>query len=330
MSNDSDRRMTGEFQAVDLLVAICIVGLLIGVTLPALQRAHGPARRAQCQNNLKQLGLAMTLYATCHNSLPSCSQGVANRQSGLIVILPELEQENLYNQIVGRLNTATMTYPAMGPAPWIKGYPPWFQQLELLDCPSDPNVGDKPSTSYAFCVGDVARIYDKRTTPRGAFAPGQNLQLARFRDGLSNTIMMGEISYGRLAINQPARYLDNPGLCRKNAFNSLSLSIPRTRGYRWADGGAGPAMFNTILPPNSSSCAVGGSDGVNGLYSLASYHSDCAQVVFCDGSVLAIHEDIDTGNLSKPPIAPGASGESPYGVWGALGTTSSGEDVTDY
>ena len=173
-------------------------------------------------------------------------------------------------------------------------------------------------------AGDITRIYDQQQ-PRGAFAPGQFISLQSFKDGKSNTILMGEIRYGLLAVNQPESYLDKPILCIEDSPNEVPIDHPRNRGYRWADGGAGPAMFSTILPPKSISCAVGGTNGVNGVYSVGSWHPGGAYVLLADGSTRFIATDIDTGNLSQAPIAADGSGESPYGVWGALGTRDSGD-----
>ncbi|MBI1248494.1 DUF1559 domain-containing protein [bacterium] len=352
VNTNSGRRSTAGVSLVELLALIFIIALLLAMMLPALNQTCSPARQTQCTNNLRQLGIAIINYAACRpsNSLPSCTRGDTDRRSGLVAILPNLDESALHEQIALPLKTPQASFPAMGPTPWVKDYPPWSQRIDVLVCSSDRNIVDGAATSYVFCVGDVTRIYDKQQRPagefvpvqwrfganhkprkpRGAFSPGQSLSLDSFTDGTSNTILMGETNYGKLAINQPVIYLDRPFHCLKDSPRQVPSDHPRTRGYRWADGGAGPAMFSTILPPNSISCAVGGSDGVNGVYSVGSYHPGGAQVLMADGSVQFISEDIDTGDLSQPPIAPGASGESPYGVWGALGTTNAGDQSEPY
>ncbi|MBI1248496.1 DUF1559 domain-containing protein [bacterium] len=340
MNTTSRRRFNAGFTIVELLVVIAIIALLVALFFPAVRTSREAARRIQCSNDLKQMGLGLHNYHDTFEVLPSCSGGIApnetdmtssaSRLSGLVVLLPFLEQDGLYEQISQPLKTPMMTYPAMGAAPWDEEYEPWHRRIDAFICPSEPESDrDQPSTSYVFCVGDVTRIYDQQP-PRGVFAPGQFISLKDIEDGTSNTVMMGEIQYGWLTVNQPERYLDQPGLCIDDSPSQAPLDHPRTRGYRWADGGAGPAMFSTTLPPNTISCAVGGSDGVNGVYSLGSDHPGGGQVVLCDGSVQFISEAIDTGDLSQLPIAPDASGESPYGVWGALGTRSSGEVIKDY
>lgn len=166
-----------------------------------------------------------------------------------------------------------------------------------------------------------------------------------FTDGTSNTIAMGEIGtpsglsvIGQFAIGQRSSMLSNPSMClgvlakprEKNYPKGLPLGEPG-RGGRWADGAAGFSLFNTVLPPNSPSCAVGGAHAVDGIYSVGSWHPGGAQVAMTDGSVRFISETIDAGDASRPPVTPEqlANGliASPYGVWGAIGTSTGGEDV---
>jgi hypothetical protein len=106
------------------------------------------------------------------------------------------------------------------------------------------------------------------------------------------------------------------------------------RGGRWADGAAGFSLVNTVLPPNSPSCAVGGADAVDGVYSAGSVHPNVVLAVFADGHTQAITKNIDAGDPNKPPpsseqLTAGALA-SPYGIWGALGTIAGWEKVGDF
>ena len=110
---------------------------------------------------------------------------------------------------------------------------------------------------------------------------------------------------------------------------------PIGRGGHWADGRAGIALFNTILPPNSPGAAIGGSEGVDGIYSAGGPHPGVTVVALCDGSTYCISNDVDAGDASHPTLkdeemTPGK--ESPYGLWGAAGTINDGEiiDITDF
>ena len=102
----------GGFTLVELLVVITIIGILIALLLPAVQAAREAARRLQCQNNLKQIGLAVLNYETRHKYFPPSSQWAAaelpdipnipfanQRRIGSCLILPYLEQQALYDSI---------------------------------------------------------------------------------------------------------------------------------------------------------------------------------------------------------------------------------------
>jgi type II secretory pathway pseudopilin PulG len=356
----TDEARTG-FTLVELLVVIGIILLLIGLLLPAVRRSGGAARRMQCSNNLKQLGLALHNYHDAYGHLPAAMGGTgigptpmlgnANRLSGIVALLPYIEQEALWKQISSPLESCGVAYPAMGPAPWIAEYPPWQADLAMLRCPNaKEKKPDKGQTNFAFCIGDMIRQIHEAEQLRGAFACGMTSRFEDVTDGTSNTIAMGEIGtaaglsvIGQFAINQPAAILTNPALCnevrapsRKTDY-AKGVSLDSSgRGSRWADGAGGFSLFNTVLPPNSPSCAAVGAHAVDGIYSAGSYHPGGSQVVLLDGSVRFISESIDAGEPTRPPVSPElllgeCALESPYGVWGALGTAAGHEKVpVDY
>ena len=105
---------------------------------------------------------------------------------------------------------------------------------------------------------------------------------------------------------------------------------PGLSGSDYPCAGAGGTGFNTILPPNGPSCnsedrTWKGFQRGNGIYSAGSYHPGIVQVCMVDGSVQVVNDTIDTGNLNAPTPT---SGQSPYGIWGALGTRAAGEVVS--
>ncbi|PQO31656.1 DUF1559 domain-containing protein [Blastopirellula marina] len=337
------------FTLVELLVVIAIIGILIAMFFPTIRTSREGARRMQCSNNLKQLGLALHNYHDTHGSFPICAGGTEGgidiesnqgRLSGLVALLPYLEQQTLGETISVPQTYGDQTYPAMGPAPWVKEYQPWQVKLDALACPSNTEPeSDWSPTNYVFSLGDIASPIADPTNPRGMFAPGRFTKLSDVQDGTANTIMMSEVATaharrlgGNFAIDQPREMLENPALCWKVAggggtYPAEVVLHKYGRGYQWSDGGAGPALFNTILPPNSPSCAVDGMEAVDGFYSVASYHPGGVNAVFGDASVRFVTNDIDTGELLSPVVKPKKARTNPWGVWGAMGSIAGGDEV---
>jgi prepilin-type processing-associated H-X9-DG protein len=338
------------FTLVELAVVLVVIIVLIALCLPAVRTSREAARRMQCSNNLKQLGLALHNYHEAFKMLPAAMSGTdsnAHRLSGMIALLPYLEQKPLWDTIANPSQFSGVQYPAMGPVPWDDRYPPWKTTLPFLNCPS---LNTRPTecglNSYAFSVGDMAREIHQPQFARGAFAGGLRTTFSDVHDGLSNTLAMAEIGnqsertiIGQIAVHQPGLLLDNPKLCLDLADPNQATQYKfdarlsnRGRGGCWADGSAGFSLVNTILPPNSPSCAVNGTEAVDGLYSMGSLHTGGGNTVFLDGSVRFIPDKIDAGKPEQPTLTllqlstPGA--RSPHGTWGALGSAHGNDSTT--
>lgn len=347
------------FTWIELVVVILVIIVLAALLLPSLRTATEAARRMQCSNNLKQLGLAIRNYEDFHKYLPSAMAGTgvgptdldgnANRLSGLVALLPYVEEGRLWDQISTASTIDGVDYPAMGPAPWVEDYPPWQTRLPTLLCPSWPEPETKLArTNYAFCIGDVSRAVHTPQAQRGAFACGLFTKLSSITDGISNTIALAEIGNqqdrllsGQVAIDQPTAMLDAPieclGLRDARRPSQYAAKLPLSalgRGARWVDGAAPFGLFATILPPNSPSCAAGGDEAVDGIYSSGSLHTGGATSVFVDGSVHFISDKVDTGDSTRvPPTSEQVTQQttpSPFGIWGALGTADGGEVTNGY
>jgi prepilin-type N-terminal cleavage/methylation domain-containing protein/prepilin-type processing-associated H-X9-DG protein len=356
-ANRCTRQAATGFTLLELLVVIAVIGVLIGLLMPAVRSSSEAARRMACGNNFKQIGLALHNYHAAHDALPpamggtegeSIHSGNQRRLSGLVPLLPFLEASKLWSEISEPMKVGSHVYPAMGPAPWVADYPPWQSEVATYRCPSVPTeTGDFGLTNYAFSIGDMARSIHQPTKPRGVFACLLTTRLRDVLDGTANTIAMAEIGndldmsvVGQVAINQELAVLDNPGsaraLCdpkRPNFYpTTLKLADPG-RGGRWADGSAGFGLVNTILPPNSPSVAVLGSEAVDGLYSAGSYHQGGAHVLMADGAIKFIVNSIDCGDLMKPTLTEeenvNSTPASNYGLWGALGTAASNDKIID-
>ena len=340
------------FTLVELLVVIAIIGVLVGLLLPAVQAARESARKTQCSNNLHQLGLALQLYEGTFRYLPALRAGTAgftsliggnhDRRSGLVALLPYLEQSALHNQIESPFSTSAGTIPPGGPFPieTVNGeYKPWSFQVPGFVCPNIPgDLRNRPigTTSYGFCVGDnVLNVVSGQT--RGMFKSKGWKNLAEVTDGTSNSIAMLEIKTGQsLSDGFAESQLSVPSFVSKQDPGDeqppFFVAIPPPphygRGLRWSDGAPLYSAVVTILHPNDR-CSTNRTthDLINGHYNAGSYHNGLVFAVYVDGSVRPISENID--NQSVIPGAPmgDSGGPSPYGVWGSLGSIAGGEVI---
>jgi prepilin-type N-terminal cleavage/methylation domain-containing protein len=306
--------------------------------------------------------------------------------SYLVGLLPFVEQQALWDQISSPMvGSNGDIWPAFGPRATQGHYPPWSTETPTFRCPSDPGWGVPAlgRTNYAACTGDsiyngehgvsifignrwfyesdpdtVARA---RCGMRGVFVPRASMKFLHVRDGLSNTIMVGEIMTGRgdrdirtaPSINNGGSIVvaDNPRRCfdlgqiddRRPRFwradyTGLSAIVTR-RGYRWAIFHQVQSQMNTILPPNSEVCLAGHSD-THGIVPPSSHHAGGVHVAMADGAIKFITDSIEAGDPRTPgvycialssrtnSITPAGS-RSPYGVWGAMGTRASREVISN-
>lgn len=210
------------FTLVELLVVIAIIGILVGLLLPAVQAAREAARRMQCSNNLKQLGLAALNYESAYKRFPALQSGTghiwgggdtSNTQRGSMgasfFLLPFIEQTALYNSL------STIGARQQGREPWNNNQL-YLTRLSFLECPSDAGEVDpyqpgrtRTLTSYAFCTGDnyaASQLFtpaeergnadlSRQKLPirhRGIWGRYHYPKMGELTDGTSNTITMAE------------------------------------------------------------------------------------------------------------------------------------------
>jgi prepilin-type N-terminal cleavage/methylation domain-containing protein/prepilin-type processing-associated H-X9-DG protein len=357
------RRGRTGFTLVELLVVIAIIGVLVALLLPAVQAAREAARRSECLNHLRQIGLALHNYEGVWKAFPYQKGGTAcswpstppcnyERRSGFVPLSSFLEQGIVHTAI--EAGGGTPNWPPGGGDPWAS-WSAWNVQLPTLLCASDgPGVRSTPSrghNNYVFCIGD--KVVDNlwsNTNHRGIFTFRLNVRISAITDGTSNTIALsercrqpqgftgvrsanGELAMSATALNMSS-VVANPGSCL-TVVDGKREYVAGTRvkskaGTIWTDGQTEIVAFNTVLPPNSPSCIVDANenaDGAGGVHSASSYHPGGVNVVMADGSARFISQNINTGNLGvQSPV----SGRSPYGVWGALGTREGRETPGDF
>jgi len=342
-------RKSAAFTLIELLVVIAIIAILIALLLPAVQQAREAARRTQCKNNLKQLGLALHNYHDNYSRFPALRMGPndgANRQgdqTGLIYLLPFMDQANIYSLI-----------PQNGTVPvvWTTSFQPWRNTPgPVVICPSSPTPGSGSGVtangplgmkSYHFSVGTtINNNYIGATNGMFQFGvlPGASYKgFKDITDGTSNTIAMAERVLGNpgtrsilgQAVFNVAGIDTNPVLCMATAQNKqyvtgTSISTWGS-GTLWAFGHAPQAAVTTVLPPNAPSCWAGNNDNPSnqwGIFSATSLHTGGVQVLLGDGSVRFVSENIDCGNYGVAPTPN-------FGIWGALGTVNGGEVTGEF
>jgi prepilin-type N-terminal cleavage/methylation domain-containing protein len=281
------------FTLVELLVVIAIIGILVGLLLPAVQAAREAARRMQCSNNLKQLGLAIHNYESATQMAPR-SHVLSNELGWTVAVLPYIEQINLYNQF----NQNQGAYTQVG-----KNNPHGLIRMGSFLCPSSPadtmllnaphnvnppdripqNTGASPFTTHYYALNGP-----RGTDPNGGTYPlqstathegvatggtgmlqwTQNVKFGGVTDGLSNTIMIGEMSWVSERFGSRFRtWLRGGG----NGFSVAARNVVRTIN-------AG-LVANALVPYNDMP--------------MGSMHTGGANFANGDGSVRFISQAID-------------------------------------
>lgn len=326
------------FTLIELLVVIAIIAVLIALLLPAVQQAREAARRSQCKNNLKQLGLALHNYHDNFQKFcdlrggPNDGAGRTGDQCGLVRLLPYFDQIPAYNMIPQNANV---------PVCWDGAFLPWTTQLQVLLCPSSQlpdRMNNVALKSYHFCVGTtINNNCVGKTNGLFGYAPAGMKGMRDITDGASNTIAMSEKGGGAInrrsvlgnAVVGVGGVDTNPTICLNLAGGGVYLGSTAVstwgQGTLWPFGHVHWSGFNTVLPPNGPSCSPGDDNPSDdwGIYSASSHHTGGVHALMADGSVRFVSENINTGNygVGSPPS---------FGVWGALGTIAGGEVSGDF
>lgn len=322
------------FTLVELLVVVAIIGVLVALLLPAVQAAREAARKAQCSNNLRQIGLGLHHFESAFKQFPSSlrpSQGVSGTFDGWSAqaqILPYLEQGNLFGQI-----DFTRSYTA-------QPFPVASTRVAVYQCPSEPRskVRVNPNTglpehfplNYAANLGPWF-IFDPATFQggEGAFRPYHPLKPAMITDGLSHTLGFAECkAYTPYYRNAARSGLNQPLPGTPGQICPLGGEFKSESGHtEWVDGRVHQTGFTTVFTPNTKVlCPSGGleydvdwnnmqegkSTTIPTFAAVTSraYHPAGVMVLMMDGSIHAVANSIDRA------------------VWQALSTRAGGESAT--
>lgn len=311
------------FTLIELLVVIAIIAILVSLLLPAVQQAREAARRTQCKNNLKQIGLALHNYLDVNRYFPpsfvsDISTGVDTSGGEWSVharLLPYLEQANLYHSANLSLSYSDPANAGIA-----------TQRVGSYLCPSEINDRQRTSSgvavhypiSYAF-NGGTWRVWTNNSGQGGdgAFFPNSKLGTRDFTDGTTNTLCFSEVK-AFTAYNRDSDSLA-PGTPVPATENDVSLIIAGGGSNKadsghteWVDGRIHQTGFTTTLPPNSTVLVPGGERPTEGDFTNCredktctqptfaavtsrSYHTGIVNAVLMDGSVRSISENIDLG-----------------------------------
>lgn len=325
------------FTLIELLVVIAIIAILIALLLPAVQQAREAARRTQCKNNLKQIGLAMHNYNDVYGALPQLTHGVRNASatggwgrewgghSVHTMFLPYFEQAPLYNQI----NFSVFWHD--NPNRDLHR-----TKIDGFMCPSDPKPGANDGfNNYGASTGPNLGWEASMSRRTGFFHRRSSIRFRDVTDGLSNTIAFAEITTGD---NDNGVFATERGdFVRAQSVAGLNPVKPTQaqletygqsceagisnhrsdRGLSWGNPMMSGTGVNTIVTPNwkypnCHECTGCGSGDARGVWASRSRHTGGSQHLLGDGSVRFISENLD------------------FNLYQSIGSINGGETVGEF
>jgi len=261
---------------VELLVVISIIGLLVALVLPAVQAARESARRTSCTNNLRQMGIALSTYHDTFTTLPAAVAdswaGSTQLHSWAIYILPYVEESPLFDMYDfpagqnAEVNRRVVSTP-----------------LSIYSCPSSDDKYYEGDGHYA--KGDYAASSGIEPVANGGVMfPASHVGFKKIIDGLSQTLLVGELYYHNLGWARGSAAGTNGGGGGGGAAFSRGVS-------RWWSCNS-PCAQAGLNPPNTD-C----NNHCEQRFQFSSPHAEGVYFLFCDGHIRFLEESIDKGTL---------------------------------